>query len=378
MAKTKRRLSEAERAERRERDRQRLQRAAEELLTSEGWQRWVRVRSQVGLARLSLSNQLLVALARPDATFVAGFKAWPRLGYAVKTGERAIAIIAPLPVKERDRLSGEETGETVIFFKTVFVFDRAQVVPIDGVEQAPLEPPCEPLTGDSHAHLIAPLQTFAELLGFTVSFETINGPAGGWCDQKAKRIVVDADAPANARLRTVIHETIHGLGVGYAEYGRERAEVIVDTRTSSAPASGLRSTARASPTSRAGAKTARWPPRPGSPPRSTGSPARSTTPSPALLQPRRAERRTIAAESAQIPQMRHFAGGQRPRLSRERDDDRARAASGWAGLIGAPQGRHWRVHVGYAEPGPRADRVRSVAICGARTDDLEGACARPP
>jgi hypothetical protein len=38
-------------------------------VTSEGWQRWARVRAQGGLARLSLSNQLLVALARPDATF---------------------------------------------------------------------------------------------------------------------------------------------------------------------------------------------------------------------------------------------------------------------------------------------------------------------
>jgi hypothetical protein len=39
----------------------------------------VRVRSQAGLARLSISNQLLVPLARPDATFVAGFNTWIRL-----------------------------------------------------------------------------------------------------------------------------------------------------------------------------------------------------------------------------------------------------------------------------------------------------------
>jgi hypothetical protein len=37
--------------------------------------------------------------------------------------------------------------------------------------------------------------------------------------------VVAADAPANAQLRILIH----ALGVGYAQYGRERAEVIVDT-----------------------------------------------------------------------------------------------------------------------------------------------------
>lgn len=231
MAKTKRHLSEAERAERRRADRERLQRAAEQLLSSEGWQRWVRVRSQAGLARLSLSNQLLVALARPDATFVAGFKSWLGLGYAVKKGESAIAIIAPMPVKERDRVSGDETGETITLFKTVFVFDRTQVAPIDGAEQAPLDPPCEPLTGDSHRHLLAPLRAFTESLGFTVSFDAIEGSAGGWCDARKKRIVVDADAPANAQLRTLIHETIHAFGVGYAEYGRERAEVIVDTAT---------------------------------------------------------------------------------------------------------------------------------------------------
>lgn len=104
---SRRRLSDQERDERRAEDRERLKQAAEQLLTSEGWQRWVQVRARGGLARLS-SNQLLVALARPDATFVAGFRAWLRLGFAVKKGERGIAIIAPLPVKERDRI-----GETV-------------------------------------------------------------------------------------------------------------------------------------------------------------------------------------------------------------------------------------------------------------------------
>jgi hypothetical protein len=239
--KSSRRLSEQERAERRRQDRERLQLAAEQLLTSEGWKCWVRVRSQAGLARLSVSNQLLVALARPDATFVAGFNTWLRLGYAVRKGERAVAIIAPLPIKERDKVTNEETGDAMMLFKTVFVFDRAQVDPIDGREQAPLGPPCEPLTGDSHAHLLIPIRVFAESLGFSVSFESIPGETGGWCDQKVRRIVVDADAPANAQLRILIHETIHALGIGYAEHGRKRAEVIVDTATAIACASvGLR------------------------------------------------------------------------------------------------------------------------------------------
>jgi flagellar motor protein MotB len=64
--KTRRRTSESERDERRRSDRERLQQAAEELLTSEGWERWVRVRSRNGLARYSVNNQLLIASARPD------------------------------------------------------------------------------------------------------------------------------------------------------------------------------------------------------------------------------------------------------------------------------------------------------------------------
>jgi hypothetical protein len=48
------RVSEAEREQRRAEDRQRLQQAAEQLLSSEGWQRWVRIRAANGLARYSL------------------------------------------------------------------------------------------------------------------------------------------------------------------------------------------------------------------------------------------------------------------------------------------------------------------------------------
>lgn len=100
-------------------------------------------------------------------------------------------------------MTGEETGETVTLFKVVFVFDRSQVDPVPSRDQVPLEPPCEPLTGDSHAHLLAPMGAFAESLGYAVSFEPIDGSAGGFCDMKAKRIVVDAAQPANARLRTL-------------------------------------------------------------------------------------------------------------------------------------------------------------------------------
>jgi N-terminal domain of anti-restriction factor ArdC len=159
------RLSDSEREERRERDRERLKQAAEQLLTSEGWQRWVRVRAQGGLARLSLNNQLLVALSCPEATFVAGFRAWLKLGYCVRKGEKAIRIVAPMPIKPRDTETADADDEKRVLFKGVSVFDRSQVASIDGMPQAPLEPPSKPLTGDSHAHLLEPTRAFVQSLG---------------------------------------------------------------------------------------------------------------------------------------------------------------------------------------------------------------------
>jgi hypothetical protein len=77
-------LTDAERARRRKQDRQRLHEAAQQLLSSDGWQRWIRVRARGGLARLSFNNQLLVALSCPEATLVAGFKAWLRSGSSIR------------------------------------------------------------------------------------------------------------------------------------------------------------------------------------------------------------------------------------------------------------------------------------------------------
>ena len=51
-------LTEAERDARRKADRERIEQAARDLLTTDGWQRWIRVRASNGLSRYSLGNQL--------------------------------------------------------------------------------------------------------------------------------------------------------------------------------------------------------------------------------------------------------------------------------------------------------------------------------
>lgn len=229
---SRRRLSEAEREQRRRADRERVTEAARELLSSEGWARWVRARQT--FRAYSASNCMLIALQCHQRGIVpehiAGFHTWIKLGRAVRKGEQAIRILAPITVKQRDKLS-DDGEERRVFFKATFVFDVSQTDPIPGVEPAPLQPPREPLTGDSHAHLLAPLVEFADSLGYEVAFQSIPGAAGGWCDLSAKRIVVDANVPANGQVRTLVHEITHALGVDYSKYSRAQAEVIVDTTT---------------------------------------------------------------------------------------------------------------------------------------------------
>lgn len=92
------RLSEDERAARREADRQKAREAVEALKTSDGWQRWLSLRRHFRTtpSRISSSSRC----RSPDATRVAGFRAWLKLGYAVRRGERAIRIWNPCPAVE--------------------------------------------------------------------------------------------------------------------------------------------------------------------------------------------------------------------------------------------------------------------------------------
>jgi antirestriction protein ArdC len=209
------------RADRHAEARKRLEHAVEALASSEGWRAWIRTRA--AFRRYSLHNTILIAMQRPDATRVAGFRAWQKLGRQVRRGEKGIAILAPMTRKDKDE-HGNETGEVRTFFRAVWVFDIAQTI------GDPLpEPPSEPITGDSHGALLPQLEAFARQIGYQVAYEPVGAGALGYCDAQARRIVVCPDQPANARVRTLIHELAHALGVGYAEYGREAAEVIVES-----------------------------------------------------------------------------------------------------------------------------------------------------
>ena len=90
----------------------------------------------------SFNNTLLIAMQKPEATLVAGYKAWQKdFERHVNKGEKAIRILAPAPYKlkeERDKLDPvtgemmfdengmpqkEQVEVTIPAFRAVSVFD---------------------------------------------------------------------------------------------------------------------------------------------------------------------------------------------------------------------------------------------------------------
>ena len=90
-----RRYTEQERAQRRAQDRERLQHAARELLSSDGWARWVRTRAM--FHSYSAGNCMLLAMQCYQRgivpTRIAGFRTWLKLGRVVRKGETALRIL---------------------------------------------------------------------------------------------------------------------------------------------------------------------------------------------------------------------------------------------------------------------------------------------
>jgi antirestriction protein ArdC len=234
---SRRRPSRTERDARRREQLEQLQQATNALLTSEGWQQWLKTRSR--FHRYSLRNTLLIAFQCPHATHVAGFRKWLELGRCVRKGEKGIRILAPVRPRrnnEQDKSESEpdnnnnndDNEQRPVGFRLAAVFDVSQTEPLPGVEPAALEPPSETVSGDSHAHLLTPLEQHAATLAFSVDYEPLEGRAG-YCSAREARIVIDDALPANGKVATLVHEIAHAHGIDYQTYTRPEAELIVES-----------------------------------------------------------------------------------------------------------------------------------------------------
>src|SRR5581483_10692184 len=89
-----------------------LANAVAELATTDGFRRWLDARQL--FHDYSLNNTLLIVSQRPNASQVAGYRAWQAIGRQVRKGEKGITILAPMVVKAKD---DEGEGRRVIGFR---------------------------------------------------------------------------------------------------------------------------------------------------------------------------------------------------------------------------------------------------------------------
>jgi hypothetical protein len=161
--------------------------------------------------KYSLSNQMLILAQRPDATRVQGYRAWNKAGYQVRKGERGIAIYAPmLFASERERTSdtGIDTNAAPrLGYRIAYVFDIAQVDPLDGSIAAPSATSAAG-SPEAHRHLEA-LKAF--LFGHNVELEYLPLARGllGYTD--GRRITCGLGQAPHVEFSTLAHETTHVL-----------------------------------------------------------------------------------------------------------------------------------------------------------------------
>jgi hypothetical protein len=186
----------------------------EALTSSTEWQRYLETAAR--FHRYSFGNLMLIMRQKPDASRVAGFQAWRKLGRSVRKGERALWILAPMTYKVTDRESGEDRY-VVRGFKAVPVFDVSQT---DGEVLADVRPVL--VTGEAPVGLWDGLAKQIADAGFMltrVSPECLNG-ANGMTNYGTREVWVRDDVDDAQACKTLAHELGHVL-LGH-ENGHER------------------------------------------------------------------------------------------------------------------------------------------------------------
>jgi antirestriction protein ArdC len=202
-----------------------LAKAVDDVRASEAFKAYLAV--QARFHRYSWHNSMLIAMQRPDATRVAGYKTWQSLGRQVCKGERGIMIFAPCPWK-RETDDGET--EQGIYFRAVHVFDVGQT---DGNDLPDVDVPTVDTACDD---LLAKLRRVADERGIAVNFAKLSGGLFGV--SKGGTIDVDNGHATGQQAKTLAHELAHealhktdrtGLTRSVAELEAESVAYVVCT-----------------------------------------------------------------------------------------------------------------------------------------------------
>ena len=160
---------------------------------------------QARFHRYSFNNCLLIALQKPDATFVAGFQRWKELNRFVRKGEKGILILAPLVKRskrdEETRREEDKPTTKVVGFRAAYVFDVSQT---EGEEL----PEMSVISGDPGGLSVALRQLIARN-GVELRYEPSLGGALGVSE--GGRIAVLQDLAPAEEFAVLAHELAHEL-----------------------------------------------------------------------------------------------------------------------------------------------------------------------
>lgn len=181
--------------------------------------------AQARFHRYSARNVFLILSQRHDATIVAGYTTWQKLGRQVRRGETGITIFAPSPFKHSttNSATGEVTEEIIPRFKTTTVFDIAQT------EGEPLPTiALGELVGSAPAGAYAALVDFAASIGYAIVPHPENDEAEGRCNYVEQTISVRSATPERT-LHVLIHELAHALTAAVRQaHDRMERETIAE------------------------------------------------------------------------------------------------------------------------------------------------------
>lgn len=146
----------------------------------------------------SFGNLMMILHQCPEASHVAGFHAWKQLGRWVKSGEKGIAIIAPMR-----RTEEEDNGETkkLFGFRVVHVFDISQT---DGKELFQLSE----MTGDP-GEARETLSKVYISLGIGIVYGKL--PRGTQGISKGGRVVLSPGMTPEVEFSVMAHELAHEM-----------------------------------------------------------------------------------------------------------------------------------------------------------------------
>ncbi|MEH6807183.1 MAG: ArdC-like ssDNA-binding domain-containing protein [Rhodococcus erythropolis] len=181
-----------------------------ELTSSDTWRAYLD--HVASFHSYSFNNVLLILSQKPEATQVAGFRAWQQRGRQVRKGEKAIRIYgySSRTVTETDPDTGDEETRKVPTFPILSVFDHSQTDPIEGHPQP--EDITQLLTGADPDAIYDRVAAIMTGRGWTVTREAIATSANGYTTTDGShRIVVDAALEPAAAAKTMIHEAAHAI-----------------------------------------------------------------------------------------------------------------------------------------------------------------------